>query len=886
MSTKALTSPEEQTKAVENSVAVIRQHIVLMRKCLDSRNHFMDALKHASTFLNELRNNSLSPKEYYELYIMVYDGLEYLSEYLRDTHPDNHLADLYELVQYAGNIIPRLYLMITVGSVYMGVKDAPIKEIMNDMLEMCRGVQHPIRGLFLRYYLSQRTKDLLPTNGLEEEDSKSADTDKKSDKNAQNMQPSAQNPLHGDVNDSIHFIITNFIEMNKLWVRWQHQGHSSEFEKRTEERKELQVLVGSNLVRISQLEAIKRVYYKKNILPLILEQIVKCRDVIAQEYLLDVIIQVFPDEFHLITMDELFNATLRLDPAVSSKKIILSLVERLIAFKKREPEYVSRVVAEDSVDIFGKFIEFIDKLLEWKPDLSADDYCKLLCGLCRLSVVYYSQKYENLDSVYEHAVKFYIDNEKIKKSKNAKEKTLPKKDSSKDNTSQSCWKDLLTCPVYQYSDVTTVLKLGDSYLKFVNAMSYEIRKSVCRDIITRFLKEKAQITTDEELRKAFLFLDPFIRIQDGESGETANQKTKKPIQTSGDILGGSPNTTAADLTENTEKAPEDSMEIQKNEEFLSKFIHTIYNKNPYKNFELLESAQKELAKGEQRVKYTYPALVSTTLKLIRKLYLVKHLQTDRQKKKVNRFFTFISAILSELSKHSYNAIDCFNMNLTTAEIADEIGMVNISYDFFIESLVIYEQFFLDSRSQYQALMGLINKLIGAKNLMKTDNFDRLITRTTIYCSKLLRKTDQCRAIYMASHLWWIVDDTEKTEDADESEIPDLVSGVGHLSLKSDGKRVLECLQRALRTADSILDSNVSLELFIEILNQSLYFFIHGNNLITVRYLNGLIELIENNFSSLGKIEGPSLLTWNHFQRTLKYVSEQKAIDSRFDEVHA
>lgn len=33
----------------------------------------------------------------------------------------HHLSDLYELVQYAGNIVPRLYLMITVGSVYMRV---------------------------------------------------------------------------------------------------------------------------------------------------------------------------------------------------------------------------------------------------------------------------------------------------------------------------------------------------------------------------------------------------------------------------------------------------------------------------------------------------------------------------------------------------------------------------------------------------------------------------------------------------------------------------------------------------------------------------------------------------------------------------------------------
>lgn len=40
----------------------------------------------------------------------VFDALRYLSSYLYDAHISSrhHLADLYELVQYAGNIVPRL----------------------------------------------------------------------------------------------------------------------------------------------------------------------------------------------------------------------------------------------------------------------------------------------------------------------------------------------------------------------------------------------------------------------------------------------------------------------------------------------------------------------------------------------------------------------------------------------------------------------------------------------------------------------------------------------------------------------------------------------------------------------------------------------------------
>ena len=51
--------------------------------------------------------------------------------------------------------------------------------------------------------------------------------------------------------------------MNKLWVRMQHQGHSKYKEKRERERQELRILVGTNLVRLSQLEGVDVETYKK-----------------------------------------------------------------------------------------------------------------------------------------------------------------------------------------------------------------------------------------------------------------------------------------------------------------------------------------------------------------------------------------------------------------------------------------------------------------------------------------------------------------------------------------------------------------------------------------------------------------------------------------------
>lgn len=61
-------------------------------------------------------------------------------------------------------------------------------------------VQHPIRGLFLRAYLCQAVRGLLPDAGS------GYDT-----------------PTGGNSRDAIEFLLQNFAEMNKLWVRMQHQ---------------------------------------------------------------------------------------------------------------------------------------------------------------------------------------------------------------------------------------------------------------------------------------------------------------------------------------------------------------------------------------------------------------------------------------------------------------------------------------------------------------------------------------------------------------------------------------------------------------------------------------------------------------------------------------
>lgn len=127
--------------------------------------------------------------------------------------------------------------------------------------------------------------------------------------------------------------------MNKLWVRLQHQGHSRDREKRELERRELRILVGTNLVRLSQLDGVDLEMYHKTILPSILEQVVNCKDVIAQEYLMEVVIQVlyFQLIFCLKSAKHFFRRCSQMNsifiPLVPSYRLQLSFIPKLTSNK-------------------------------------------------------------------------------------------------------------------------------------------------------------------------------------------------------------------------------------------------------------------------------------------------------------------------------------------------------------------------------------------------------------------------------------------------------------------------------------------------------------------------------------------------------------------------
>ncbi|WOL15216.1 hypothetical protein Cni_G23997 [Canna indica] len=743
-----LPDAEDEEKWLAEGIAGIQHNAFYMHRALDS-NDLKDALRYSVQMLSELRTSLLSPHKYYELYMRAFDELRKVEMFFREETARGTISviELYELVQHAGNILPRLYLLCTVGSVYIKSKEAPAKDVLKDLVEMCRGIQHPIRGLFLRSYLCQISRDKLPDIGSEYE----------GDANT--------------VNDAIEFVLQNFTEMNKLWVRMQHQGLTREKDKREKERSQVRDLVGKNLHVLSQIEGVDFDIYKETVLPRVLEQVVNCKDDLAQHYLMDCIIQVFPDEYHLQTLETLLSAFPQLQPTVDIKTVLSQLMERLSNYAASSTEVLPEFL---QVEAFAKLSNAIGKVIEAQVDMPIVGAITLYVSLLTFTLRVHPDRLDYVDQVLGACVKKLSGKAKLDDSKATKQLIA-----------------LLSAPLEKYNDIVTALKLPN-YPRVMDHLDNGTKKVMAVVIIQSIMKNASNISTADKVEALFELIKGLIKDMDGSQDDEIDEEDFKEEQNS-----------------------------------VARLIHMLHNDDPEEMLKLVRHLQAQDGDviGEE---------VSATPK---KIFQILH-QTIEE---------LLSVPSPELALRLY---------LQCAEAANDCDLEPVAYEFFTQAFVLYEEEVADSKAQVTAIHLIIGTL-QRMNVFGVENRDTLTHKATGYSAKLLKKPDQCRAVYACSHLFWV----------DEQD------GI------KDGERVLLCLKRALRIANAAQQmanatrgSSGPVILFIEILNKYIYFFEKGNPQITSSVLQGLIELIKTEMQS-DSTSDPSADAF--LASTLRYIQFQK-----------
>ena len=155
---KAL-SEQEQENLLSKSIKKIKEQQYHINYAIENKN-LRKCLRESYKLLSELRTDKLTPRRYYHLYISSFDVLLNIKDYLaEEVLRGRRLIDIYDCVQQAKHVIPRLYLMITAGSIYIEKVPRSAHVILFDMLGIVKEAQNPIKALFERNYLLKIVKD-------------------------------------------------------------------------------------------------------------------------------------------------------------------------------------------------------------------------------------------------------------------------------------------------------------------------------------------------------------------------------------------------------------------------------------------------------------------------------------------------------------------------------------------------------------------------------------------------------------------------------------------------------------------------------------------------------------------------------------------------------
>jgi vacuolar protein sorting-associated protein 35 len=160
------------------------------------------------------------------------------------------------------------------------------------------------------------------------------------------------------------------------------------------------------------------------------------------------------------------------------------------------------------------------------------------------------------------------------------------------------------------------------------------------------------------------------------------------------------------------------------------------------------------------------------------------LQEDNWKSKVENILKFTRQLTSILSTQVEAPTIALRLFLLAAQIADECGFEDLTYDLYVQAFTVYEDNISESRAQLQAITLVIGTLQGAR-VFGVDNYDTLITKAALHGAKLLKKPHQATAVHLASHLWW--QEAPVVEESEEGGGSGGVKDADKLGTKEDGE---------------------------------------------------------------------------------------------------
>ncbi|KAH0477278.1 MAG: hypothetical protein KVP17_003022 [Porospora cf. gigantea B] len=292
-----------RTVSAEEAAALVEAHGTALARAIRGKS-LKDVLKVCNQLLGLLRHSDeMLCEEYFRIYEGVFVELQHVIGFLRET-TSRPFEELYEVVQHAGNVLPRLYMLATVAS----LPEEASPELFCDIIEMLKGVQHPMRGIFLRYYFFQCIRD----------------------KGAVNYDESSA---------FITAYTRNAKDAATLWVRLRFQGASASDAKLMADWEAATPLVLVHVVYLCELGLADVDVHRAFVLPLLeyLENSPGLKKLPqAQEILMETLVTHLRPTRVIMAVAEILSCTVKLEPGVRIRQALSTLMNRVADFVEDE----------------------------------------------------------------------------------------------------------------------------------------------------------------------------------------------------------------------------------------------------------------------------------------------------------------------------------------------------------------------------------------------------------------------------------------------------------------------------------------------------------------------------------------------------------------------
>ena len=832
-------SEKEQEIIVSKSLKKIKAQSYLINNAI-SQNKLRQCLKETYILLNELRTNSLTPKRYYSLYISVFDIMLNIKNYFaEEVSRGRILIDLYDKVQQAKFAIPRIYLMITVGSIYMEKVPKSVRVILFDLLGVVKQVQNPIKGLFVRNYLLKMIKDKLPDkNNIYEKEG------------------------GGNFEDSLKFLIQNLEEMNLLWVRLLFGVDSINKKQREKERDELKILIGESINKLSSLESLTKEIYEEQILPKLLKIIIDSKDILSQQYLMECIIHSFPDSYNIKCIEQILDTMTQLKPGVDICNLFINLMEKIGRFfgnEKNDNNNLNDII-ETAKNIYpvllSNFEVILNKNIE-KENLNLNEnkqdkindinnipliiLLNLICSFLKFSLKCSPEEQRNIsiNKILSFTVSL------LNKFENKKTEEEIKK----------IYEILLII----IEDGINIFELNEFH-KLMELLDYQNQKKVAIDIINILLVENnniniPKINSIENFKKIIKYIQPLISDNNNE-----------------DIY--------------------DVINIEKEQNSLCKILYLINSDDPEIIYELFIQFKNLFSYGGTlRQKFTFPSLVNAIIIFCHKI-IITYESKDKEKNDTNKISNNkININIDKITNDELFHKFMINIYKLLNEIIDLISSENpyIAFNLYIIVSSSINEISILKEKFSELCLSFINKALNLleKNEKLITNKINLIQYLSSYIINYkILSNEQKETILNV-----FIKMEEKIQNPGDQFHLMLIISQLYFTIFKNGKNVLEYLNKARRYADFDMAISKNICLYIDLLNKMIYFVEKGDWAVDIKkeQIEDLIELIkghintvknnknenrENDIKNIDEVEKYFLSSINIFKKRKNHKNEK------------